>query len=352
MAAARAVATLALLALATGCGAGTTTAESCGAWSLTRADHSWQAVSAVSPTEAWAVGDDAIVHWDGQGWTEVDHPASDYALTGVAALAPDDVWVVSPAGVLHWDGTEWRGSPSGPSGGPRTTDLAIFGSRPDDVWLVGDPLEHWDGTQWKAFPTPDAFDTDDADNAGDEESWLAASPDGAVWAVGAKSRWVDGEPKPQVGAIQRWSDRGWQSTRVPALRRQFLFNTVTATSRVDAWAAASTPGAPGGEVLTSVIERWDGRRWTVTPANLPASPELIVARVEDVAASSGGSAWAVGKSFVSEYEPLLLRWNGRRWRRVPLPSAGEGTLETVTTLPTGDAWAAGEGLLAHFRPCP
>ena len=83
-------------------------------------------VSAVSPTDAWAVGlywDQAginhalVLHWDGTTWSQVKSPnfgSEHTGLSSVTAVSPKDVWAVGDyqeagvhALVLHWDGTRW-----------------------------------------------------------------------------------------------------------------------------------------------------------------------------------------------------------------------------------------------------
>ena len=77
------------------------------------------AVTALSSSDAWAVGGDSgtgqtvVEHWDGHSWTLVPTPPINGYLAGVAAVAADDVWVVGEdfsdnAPLLeHWDGHAW-----------------------------------------------------------------------------------------------------------------------------------------------------------------------------------------------------------------------------------------------------
>jgi hypothetical protein len=87
------------------------------------------AVSADSPSDAWAVGyyessspsgDDTLtLHWDGTAWTKVPSPNPSSAmnvLEGVSAVSPSDAWAVGytvnpeqPL-ILHWNGTAWTTS--------------------------------------------------------------------------------------------------------------------------------------------------------------------------------------------------------------------------------------------------
>jgi hypothetical protein len=90
-----------------------------------------QAVTAISPSDAWAVGEDIgatsavggstlIEHWNGTSWSIVPSPTpgADPFLTGVAARGPNDVYAVgsnlpSVNGgadqglILRWNGSAW-----------------------------------------------------------------------------------------------------------------------------------------------------------------------------------------------------------------------------------------------------
>lgn len=124
-------------------------------------DNLLDAVSADSPSDAWAVGSDGglanvslVEHWTGTAWKLVpfpnpgrdgkDRPSS--FLTGVSALSPDDVWVCGaypvPGGQLrtllaHWNGTRWQQIATPAS--VKITNLlnGISAPAPDDIWSVG-----------------------------------------------------------------------------------------------------------------------------------------------------------------------------------------------------------------------
>lgn len=77
------------------------------------------AVTALSASDAWAVGDEGggtapvAEHWNGHVWTVVATPALHGSLLGVTALGPNDVWAVganfdtSAPLVEHWNGHAW-----------------------------------------------------------------------------------------------------------------------------------------------------------------------------------------------------------------------------------------------------
>jgi hypothetical protein len=97
-------------------------------------------VSALSATDAWAVGYDSegplIQHWDGTAWTAVNAPGSGYNLDGVTAISSGDAWAVGSAATsLHWDGSTWRLYQTPAMPGSSFASVSAFSS--NDIWAVG-----------------------------------------------------------------------------------------------------------------------------------------------------------------------------------------------------------------------
>ena len=172
------------------------------------------AVSVLSPTNVWAVGDTStdgvtyltlIEHYDGSSWTVSPSPQSVYgngALFGISG-SPADLYAVgvgtSPAGadqslIEHWNGTSWATIPNAPTGAD--TDLfSVASISASNVWAVGTTfggtaqqpedspfIAHWDGTTWTVPPQPLAV-TDSTSSLFD----IAAVAASDVWAVGGIS---------------------------------------------------------------------------------------------------------------------------------------------------------------------
>jgi hypothetical protein len=156
-------------------------------------------VSAVSPTDVWAVGTALSVfdstlaaHWDGHTWQVVTTPClngttivlqedgcrqSNNELTGVTSVAANNVWAsgfeTESSGfhvpyVLHWDGTTWSliktpnaGTGQGITGSSLFAITAVSAS---DIWAVGHSQnangtittlsEQFTGSTWSAVPSP------------------------------------------------------------------------------------------------------------------------------------------------------------------------------------------------------
>src|SRR5215471_20997686 len=77
-------------------------------------------VSALSASDAWAVGDSAtVLHWNGTIWAPATIPGLpvNVFLSAVDALSSSDVWAVGESSaqgapvttlIVHWDGTAWK----------------------------------------------------------------------------------------------------------------------------------------------------------------------------------------------------------------------------------------------------
>ncbi len=158
-------------------------------------------VSADSSTDVWAIGGligggTTSLHWDGQTWSQIPtaHLRSG-GVVAVTALSPTNVWAVGtgpgvarggfsahPTAVVeHWDGTNWSAVPS-PNPNPQGNNslVAIAAVSANDIWAVGHQLlgpftENWDGNTWSIVTTPSGV----ANLIG-----LTAFSDGAVVAVG------------------------------------------------------------------------------------------------------------------------------------------------------------------------
>ncbi len=144
----------------------------------------------------------------------------------------------------------------------------------------------------------------------------------------------------------------WKEVPSPAAAEGVL-RAVSVVGRNRAWAV-------GYDRTSPLIELWDGARWRIVPG-----PRLRGGLL-DVASAGPTEAWAVGWTGVragnwidspesgppSDPEDpsglpevsrpisaLLEHWDGRGWKRVPLPE--RGSLARVSAASSGDVWAVG-----------
>lgn len=108
---------------------------------------------------------------------------------------------------------------------------------------------------------------------------------------------------------------------------------IAASSATDVWAIGCCQGT------RPLIIHWDGRRWRRVPAAPTARPVTLRA----IVALNARDAWAVGDSAQA---PLIEHWDGAAWRVAPspaLPASAGYFLQTVAAASTTDVWAAGFG---------
>jgi hypothetical protein len=325
---------------------------------------SLRAVSALSPTLAWAVGYDAlsnplIERWDGTRWHPADNPIGTmFYLAAVDARTSTDVWAVGsePSGgqqltfVTHWDGAAWTQVPSRTPTQNAANLTGVTAVGPDDVWAVGwtatprgafKPLaEHWDGARWSVVSTHPMS----PDCGGRLDTVASTGPDD-VWAAGTTpcSR----------GVIEHWDGSTW--TRVHSPRNphgwDFSLDSITAVTPSDVWIVGSTRLTPGGSRIGTLTEHWDGSRWTVVNTPAPRLPECTAAFLTSASAVGTRDVWAVGWAGCDRryhvLRTLALHWNGAQWHQVRVPGGGGeppfDELKGVSAVSSTVAWTVGWG---------
>ena len=207
-------------------------------------------VSALSGSNAWAVGSTGtatlILHWNGTAWTRVAAPSPGHLgrLTAVSAFSPSNVWAVgsyetanggNKTLILHWNGTSWVqvASPS-----PEVIDgsflLGVSAVSPSDIWAAGwyyltggeasnTLVLHWNGTRWTRVPSPNPVHL--GFNALNSVSGRSAAD---AWAVGSTDTGT---------LILHWDGTSWTRVPSPGQTSQDALNGVSALSASDAWSA-------------------------------------------------------------------------------------------------------------------
>jgi len=238
------------------------------------------AVSAVSPSDAWAVGFTVIagqpgavpliMHWNGTSWSKAKSPNIPFGeLNGVSMVSATDGWAAGWSRntgkiiILHWDGTSWTQVPT-PSPGPETTLTAVSDTSPGNAWAVGwadrtqDGTQtitlHWNGSAWQhvASPSP-GHQIPRAGVIGNELTGVAITSRMNAWAVGDYT--VNGTDR-QAALTLHWNGSRW--ARVPNLggTSDSFLHGISMVSATDGWAV-------GGHRNTGkiIILRWNGSTW-------------------------------------------------------------------------------------------
>jgi hypothetical protein len=132
-----------------------------------------------------------------------------------------------------------------------------------------------------------------------------------------------------------------------ALRRQTLaqregqLNAIAAASARDIWAVGwvASHDDRRGTTARPLVVRWNGARWKVV-----STPVRDEAEYTDVAAPSADDVWIVGRSSAGgTTRPVVVHWDGRRWTpadlRAIVPASSD--LGAVDARRRNDVWAVG-----------
>jgi hypothetical protein len=316
----------------------------------------------LSAKNIWAVGDYAgvnqtfrtlIVHWNGKAWTRVPSPdpgSGSNDLSSVSAVSPSNIWAVggyatqsgsfSPnrSLILHWNGHAWRQVAS-PSPGSFADELSsvkrVSGS---NIWAVGtytgsdirdrSLILHWNGHAWSRVASP---------NPGKQSDTLSG-----LSAVSANSLWTtevysNGGGTSGGSQIVHWNGRTWSKAAAAPSGSDLV--DVNVSSATNGWAV-------GDDVKGfSLALHWNGHTWKrVATPNL--KPNQLTNALQSVTAVSPTSAWAVGYAedlFNFDSTAIEMHWNGHAWSMMASPAPG-GTsgLFGVQATSAASPWAVGE----------
>jgi hypothetical protein len=383
----KAAVTLAALGTAAALAAGPASAAS--GWTIVSApptgqNANLQGVSAVSDSDAWAVGSThgaantgigskvLIDNWNGTAWSQVATPATPgntATLVAVSASSATDAWAVGHTQVnksgfaplaLHGNGTAWSVSPSAATAlaGQIADGVADIG--PTDAYAIGGGLgsahsglvAQWNGTTWTRVTVPPPNNNNMLSNLN------AISADGPndVWIVGTFLDEISPTFFPTETYSLHWNGTAWSVVPMPLINSSsinafFHFNAIKANSPTDVWAVGDSGVVDGGS--STLIEHWNGTAWSIVPSPSPGSDDLLSGVTTSNAAND---VWAVGSDVpagATQAQTLTLNWNGTAWTTVASPDAGSpSVLNSVSTNPgAAIVWAAGQsGASGSFNP--
>ena len=109
--------------------------------------------------------------------------------------------------------------------------------------------------------------------------------------------------------------------------------SIAGTSPRNLWAAGN-----GGVKYGPLMLHWNGARWRRVAIPVGPGDGYLGA----VTARSATDAWVVGEADGRVSGPLILHWDGSTWNKVPAPDlAGGDSLGSVTAISARNAWAVG-----------
>jgi hypothetical protein len=333
-------------------------------------------VSAVSDTDAWAVGSTnarlngvaakpLIDNWNGTSWTQVATPATPgntASLAAVSASSATDAWAVghtqvnkedfAPLG-LHWTGTAWSVSSSFATALAGQIADGVADISPTDAYAIGGGLgsaatglvAQWNGSTWSrvAVPLPSGAGPTSTLNA------ISASGPDDVWILGTYEL-SSTDLRSETYSLY-WNGSTWSVVPMPLnpssnIEAFYQLNAIQVNSPTDVWAVGSsdvTNSTTGVTTGSELIEHWNGTAWTIVPSPSPGSGSGLYGVTTSNAASD---VWAVGAytpAGTTQTQTLTLNWNGTEWTQVASPDNGNpNVLLSTSTLPgTSIVWAVG-----------
>jgi hypothetical protein len=294
------------------------------------------AVSAVSPTDIWAVGSQPegstgqaplIENFNGTNWSQVNSPAlSGVAdLNGVSALSSKDVWAVGSDNgnplVEFFNGTSWSVQASSTITGGGTLN-AVTAISPTDVWAVGNTgtgesrgplIENFNGTSWSVVQAPSSHGA---------LTSISAVSSTDIFAVGGGGKDVPNE-------VLQFNGTTWSV--LPNTPDAVAVDAISAT---DVWV-----------VGTGSIGNFNGTTWT----QAAFSNGNTANDFDAISGTASNNLYAVGDGFSSSnglqtgFGTIAAQFNGTSWS--PVTSANPGNnqdgLTGVTAFSNGTVVAVG-----------
>jgi hypothetical protein len=156
-----------------------------------------------------------------------------------------------------------------------------------------------------------------------------------VWAVGES---LSASGTRLVTLTEHFDGQSWRVVSSPGLGASSHLSGVTAISADDVWAVGAGSSARGNVPL---LLHWNGLRWRLEAGAFPSTGALSA-----VAATSPRDVWAVGSASLGSGQLTLIEhFDGTRWTVVPSPTpGGADQLSGVTAEAPNDAWAVGSSV--------
>jgi hypothetical protein len=243
----------------------------------------------------------------------------------------------------------WAVVPS-PSRGVSATLSAVSATSARDAWAVGSYdtgssfrtlIEHWNGSAWKVVPSVDPAIGHHQTSA---LTGVAAISPSNVWAVG----FYEKSTTSFRTLVEHWNGSKWSVVPSPnADSGENTLAAVAAVSASDIWAVGNRhgPGARGGGARKTLVEHWQRGKWRIVPSPSPG-PAHGDGFLFGLAVSSAHQAWAVGTEPSRFSSTLAIRWNGTKWltAKTANPGNGDRFLQAVAAPSARVALAVGSDL--------
>ena len=238
-----------------------------------------------------------------------------------------------------------------------STFASVSASGPGEAWAVGtfsnqkaldQPLvEHRTATGWTRVSVPVP--------AG-QQATLSAVDDlspGNAWAAGTSFSGGIGATPAGTTLIEHWNGTRWSIVPSPNPAAGIAGDTdvltsITGTGPGNLW-VAGWDNNEANQTIQLLFEHWNGSTWTAVTSPTPVRSAQFPSGITAV---SPDNVWAVGTDETGNSKTLAVHWNGKAWSIVPTPditSAGDvqNLLTGVSSDAAGDVWASGYAHNVH-----
>jgi hypothetical protein len=352
-----------------------------------------------SKSDVWVSGLDAtLLHFDGTTWTKLTPPTT-AGLNAISGSGPNDVWFGGGNGVaihatagatgtltLEDAGTKSKSTPSGrplldlwtesptrtwgvgdrgevyvrdTKSWSRVTGMenvtfgsAIWGTAPNDLWIVGGDIQHWDGTKLTSASAGTLYGLKAIDATSQSNIWVVGQLgrahhfDGVSWTLETvgESVWLEGVHASADGGATAVADGGkiYRRTGGPS----GTWSPMTSPTGADLFSV----WGPSDDLLYAVgaagtILKWDGGSWTADTSPVSAELRHVRGAPDGTVLITGRATPAVGSGAL--VAGTVLRLTAGSW--VPETGVPIFDLWSISVKSATDAWAVGQnGVIVHL----
>jgi hypothetical protein len=258
------------------------------------------AAVAASPV-AYAAPTAATPQW------RIAYRSSSGILFGVTALSRTNAWAVGAQVILHWQGTRWQ-PVKVPGITSRYLPTAVAASSPNNVWIFGQGATQpgeahvWNGKAWQTLSLPDSFAL---------RSAAVFSPSN-VWSLSAGATdFCPSLPSRLRTCLFHWNGQSWNETEM-AGRTTVGF----ASAGSHAWYLTTSSMNPAGDSSLLAVYETTGSGLRRIPG-----PNVTLGSEIGLAAAPNGQLWVSGRMPRGSQPPVLFHWTGAKWVRIAVPGA-------------------------------
>jgi len=307
--------------------------------------------------------------WEGGRWSVVPGPVSgpSWSLDGVSCLSQGcSVLGLGADGAYNafaaWDGTKWSPMPGRPGGSLRSDAggwlMSLSCVTPSFCVAVGHNqaksvstfVAAWSGTKWAAKPSPNrgGQETDNVLNA------VSCVSRHFCMAVGDYGPQRHSESRalvpPSKTLVEAWDGSKWSMVpspnETPAGKQVSVGEVLSAISCLSSKLCVAVGSYEYTDVTLTLVELWDGTRWSVMPSPNPGGQYPSNDELNAVSCVSVNQCVAVGDYQLvgGLKEGLVETWTGAGWTVESSTSLGapsQGSLRGVSCASSGNCVAVG-----------